>query len=269
MNVKTISRSIAAAFLVVAFGYYLLHGLTYDGPTEYGQSVLAWVGPQMALPIIALTVTPIVFAFTGDGILSALTGTNSAEYRHAQIGIGTVRAVRHTGVTLNHQPQLRIELSVEGADGKVFPSVAKTVVPHHQIAMLRPGLVLPVRYLPHRTDKVEIDLSGDQRAAQHAMDEAMLRKGFTTRGKLDIAERGIATQGVVQTLSVPGEIRDGHTKVVLGLAVTRPDGSTFTARTEKFVPPTAVGHVQVGRILRVHYLPEDESEVVIAIPVSA
>ncbi|UGT59159.1 hypothetical protein [Nocardia asteroides] len=269
MNLKTIARAVAAAFLVVAFGYYLLHGLTYDGPDEYGQDILAWVGPQMALPIIALTVTPIVFAFTGDGILSALTGNNSAEYRNAGVGLGTVRAVRHTGVTLNHQPQLRIDLSVEGADGKVFPSVAKLVVPQHQMAMLRPGVVLPVRYLPHRTDKVEIDLSGDQRAAQHAMNEAMLRKGFTTRGKLDIAERGIATQAVVQTLSVPGEIRDGHTRVVLGLVVTRPDGSTFTARTEKYVPPTAVGHVQVGRILRTHYLPQDESEVVIAIPVSA
>ncbi|MFC8046719.1 hypothetical protein [Nocardia sp. NPDC057353] len=266
---KTVARAVAAAFAVAAFGYYLLHGLTYDGPTEYGQDILAWVGPQMALPIIALTITPIVFAFTGDGILSALTGTNSHAFRGAQIGLGTVRAVRHTGVSLNDQPQLRIELSVEGADGKVFGSAAKLVVPLHQMSTLRPGVVLPVRYLPHRTDKVEIDLSGDQRAAQHAMNEAMLRKGFTTRGKLDIAERGIAAQGVVQTLSVPGEIRDGHTKVVLGLVVTRPDGSTFAARTEKYVPPTAVGHVQVGRILRVHYLPQDESEVVIAVPVGA
>lgn len=266
---KTVVRSLALAFFVFAFGFYLWHGLAYDGPTEYGQDVMAWVGPQMALPIIALTITPMAFAFTADGIFTGLTGMNTVPFRGGQIGLGTVRSVRHTGVTLNDQPQLRIELTVEGADGKTFDSTATMVVPLTEMSLLRPGVVLPVRYLPHRIDKVEIDLSGDHRSAQEAMNASMIRKGFTTRAKLDIAEHGIAAQAVVQTLTVPGEIRDDHSKVVLGLVVTRPDGTTFTTRTEKFVPPTAVGHVQVGRVLRVHYLPHDESEVVISLPVGA
>lgn len=266
---KTIVRSLAVAFFLFAFGYYLVHGLTYDGPTAYGQDILAWVGPQMALPIIALTITPMAFAFTADSIVTGLTGRNTARFRGGQVGIGTVRAVRHTGVTLNDQPQLRIDLSVEGADGKTFDSTATLVVPLHEMSLLRPGVVLPVRYLPHRIDKVEIDLSGDHRAAQEAMYAADIRKGFTTRAKIDIAEHGIPAQGVVQTLSVTGEVRDGRPKVALGLIVTRPDGSTFSTRTEKYVPPTAVGEVQVGRVLRVHYLPQDESEVVISLPVGA
>ncbi|WP_330251697.1 hypothetical protein OG874_37095 [Nocardia sp. NBC_00565] len=266
---KTIARSIALAFLVLAIGYYLWHGLTYVPSDVFDDSMLAWVGPQMALPIIAITVVPIVFAFTGDGILQAFTGHNSAEFRDGLLGIGTVKSFHQTGLTVNDQPQIRIEFGVEGVDGKIFDAQAKMIVPLTELALLQPGVVLPVRYRPDRPDKVEVDRSGDMSAAQQAMNESMLRKGFTTRAKLDIAERGSTAQAVVQTLSVPGEIRNGHSKIELGLVVTRPDGTTFATRVEKFLPPASVGQVQVGRIISVHYLPENEQEVVVALQVNA
>ncbi|MFE3756484.1 hypothetical protein ACFXO9_19470 [Nocardia tengchongensis] len=254
-------RYTVLALGLLAVGYYVWHGLTSD-------DVFGWVGPQMALPIIAVTIVPIAFAFTGDGIISAFTGNNSSEFRHGLVGLGTVEGVRQTGVYLNEQPQVRIDFRVEGADGKVFASHAKMIVPLTQLALLRPGVVLPVRYLPANLDKVEVDLSSDTSAAQEAMNAAMIRKGFTTPAKLDIARRGLSAQAVVRSLSVPGEIRDGYTRLDLVLVVTRPDGTTFETRTEKFLPPTAVALVQVGRIVGVHYLPENEQEVVLSLPVN-
>ncbi|PXX65503.1 hypothetical protein DFR70_104567 [Nocardia tenerifensis] len=262
-------RWIAVGVAALAVAYYLFHGLTYVGADEFEPAGMGWLGWQMVLPIIALTLVPMVFAFTGEGILAAFTGRNSAAFRDGLVGLGTIRSFAQTGLTVNDQPQVRIEFSVEGVDGKTFASTAKMIVPLTELALLQPGVVLPVRYLPDRTDRVEVDLSGDASMAQRAMNESMIRKGITTRHKLDIAERGIATQAVVQSLSVPGEIRDGHSKIELGLAVTRPDGSTFTTRVEKFLAPSCVGQVQVGRILRVHYLPENEHEVVIALAVNA
>ncbi|MFR9771030.1 hypothetical protein [Nocardia sp. SC052] len=262
-------RSTALALGAAAIGYYVYHAVTYVPTSEWEPAGMGWLGVEMALPIIALTLIPIVFAFTGEGILSALTGRNSAEFRDGLTGLGTVRSVRQTGVTVNDQPQVHVEFSVEGSDGKIFHSSAKMIVRLTELALLRAGVVLPVRYLPGRTDKVEVDLSGDAAAAQHAMNESLIRKGITTRHKLDIAERGIATQAVVQSLSVTGNIRDGHSEVELGLVVTRPDGSSFATRVTKFLAPASVGHVQVGRVLRAHYLPENESEVVIALPVNA
>ncbi|GAB2509797.1 hypothetical protein [Nocardia heshunensis] len=255
-------RLAALVFGVLAVGYYLWHGLTSN-------DVFGWVGPQMALPIIALTIVPIVFAFSGDGIMSAFTGNNSSQFRNGLVGLGTVEGVRQTGVYLNEQPQVRIDFRVEGSDGKVFPSHAKMIVPLTQLALLRPGVVLPVRYLPGKTEKVEVDQSGDTTAAQEAMNAANIRKGFTTPAKIDIARRGIAAQAVVRSLSVPGEIRDGHTRLDLVLVVTRPDGSTFETRTEKFLAPAMVSLVQVGRIVGVHYLPENEQEVVLSLPVNS
>ncbi|MRH88209.1 hypothetical protein GFY24_12275 [Nocardia sp. SYP-A9097] len=254
-------RTAAVAFSILAIGYYLWHGLTSD-------DMFAWVGWEMSLPIIALTVVPIAFAFSGDGIMSALTGNNSSEYRNALMGLGTVESVRNTGVSLNDQPQVRIDFRVEGVDGKVFPSYAKMIVPLTELALLRTGVVLPVRYLPGQTDRVEVDLSGDSSAAQNAMNQALIRKGITTQAKLDIARDGISAQAVVSALAVPGEIRDGYPRLDLTLIVTRPDGSTFEARTEKFLPPTQVSQVQIGRVVRVHYLPGREQELVIALAVN-
>ncbi|WTL51951.1 hypothetical protein OG203_26380 [Nocardia sp. NBC_01499] len=262
-------RWITAVSAALAIGYYVFHGLTYVSTDEFEPAGLGWLGWQMALPIVAITVVPIVFAFTGEGIVAAFTGRNSAAFREGLVGLGTIESFTQTGLTVNDQPQVRVEFSVEGADGKNFTAIAKMIVPLTELALLRPGVVLPVRYLPDRTDKVEVDMSGDQAMAQRAMNESMIRKGITTRHKLDIAERGIATQAVVQSLSVPGEIRDGHSKIELGLVVTRPDGSSFSTRVEKFLAPSTVGQVQVGRILRVHYLPENEQEVVIALAVNA
>ncbi|WP_019932185.1 hypothetical protein [Nocardia sp. BMG111209] len=261
---RTAIRAAAATFFVVAVGWYLWHGLTYRATDAFGGAVFGWVGWQMALPIVALSVVPVAFVLTS----TAVTGGNSPRFRDGQLGIGTVESFRQTGLYVNEQPQLRIEMQVEGAGGENFRSHAKMVVPLAELALLRPGVVLPVRYLPGRTDRVEIDHSGDRSAVQRAMNETMIRKGLTTRAALDVAERGVAAQAVVQTLSVPGETRDDSTKVDLHLLITRPDGSTFTAAVQKFVPQRNIGQVQVGRIVQVRYLAENEREVVLALPVN-
>lgn len=262
-------RATALAVEALAIAFYLWHGLTYEPTSVYEPAAMAWLNGFLALPIIASTLVVMVFAFTGSGIVTALTGRNTGEFRDAPLGLGTVRSFTPTGVALNDQPQIRIEFGVEGAQGERFDATAKTVVPLTELALLAPGVVLPVRYRPDRPGIVELDLSGDSAAAQRVMNDSMIRKGFTTRAKVDIAARGIAAQAVVQSLTVPGEIRDGYSKVAVGLVVTRPDGSTFATCSEKFLPPTAIGNVQVGRIVTAHYLPENEKEVVLSIPVNA
>ncbi|WP_040799829.1 hypothetical protein [Nocardia higoensis] len=273
--IRTLRVAVVTA-AALAIGVYLWHGLTYQPGSPWEPGVLAWANGYLALPILAVVAVSTVFTFTslagglfGGDLLAAFTGGNTGEFRDALVGIGTVKSVGETGVQVNDRPMVRIDFSVEGADGAVFPASARMVVPLTELSLLRPGVVLPVRYLPHRPGKVQVDLSGNSVAAQQVMNQSMLRKGFTTQAKLDIAARGIAAQAVVQSLDVPGEIRDGYTKVVLGLAVTRPDGSMFSTRAEKFLPPAGVANVQVGRIVQVHYLPGNETDVVLSVPVNA
>jgi hypothetical protein len=151
----------------MAIGYYLWHGFTWQGPKD--ESMSAWVGPQMAWPISAMALAPILLAFTGDSVVAALTGRNSTRFRDALIGIGTILSTQPTGMSLNDQPELRINLSVLGADGQAFESWAKMVVPLNDLAAMQPGAQLPVRYLPGRLDRVEVDRSGDSAQVRAVM----------------------------------------------------------------------------------------------------
>lgn len=258
-------RLLAVLFLVGSIAYYLWNGFT--APDD--DLVPPWAGPALVWPLVAMTVALFVFAFTGRSVVAALTGRNSAEFRDGPIGIGTVRSMSRTGMTLNDNPEVRIDLTVLTPDGRTFDSHAKQVVPLTELAALKPGAQVPVRYLPGRTDLVELDRSGDTAAIQAAMNQAMIRRGVTTQANIDIVERGVTAQAVVQELTVPGEIRDGNARLHITLAVTRPDGSVFSTEVVKFLPPPAVPHVQVGSVLTVHYPPGDEQRIVLSLPVNS
>ncbi len=74
-----------------------------------------------------------------------------------------------------------------------------------------------------------------------------------------VARNGVRAQGVVRDMRVPGDVREGWTQVVLDVAVTRPDGSMFTTETTKFISPNEIGNIQVGKVLDVRYMPDNES----------
>lgn len=74
----------------------------------------------------------------------------SAQTRLLQTGTdasATVLAVRDTGTHVNHQPMLEVDLTVLAQGGLPFPATA-TVTGHAQLAVLRPGASVRVRYDP-------------------------------------------------------------------------------------------------------------------------
>jgi hypothetical protein len=226
-------------------------------------------GPLFVVGMVLLVVTSIAFTLLSFvGVRSALSGQNSRAFRDAAIGIGTIQGVSQTGTYINEQPQVKIDLSVETADGKTFQSHAKLVVPLTDLAAVRPGVVIPVRYLPDRLDRVELDLSDDMAAAQEAYTQSMIRKGLTTPEMVAVARNGVRAQGVVRNMTVPGDVRHGWTRVVLDVAVTRPDGTMFTTETTKFIGPNEIGNIQVGKVLDVRYMPDNESVIAFSRPVN-
>lgn len=140
---------------------------------------------SIAISSIAFSVVSFV------GIRSAISGQNSRAFRDAPVGIGTIEGISQTGTYINEQPQVRIDLSVETADGKTFQSHAKLVVPLTDLGALRPGVVIPVRYLPDRPERVEIDLSADSAAGQEAYTQSLIRKGLTTPEMVAVARNGV------------------------------------------------------------------------------
>jgi hypothetical protein len=103
-------------------------------------------------------------------------------------------------------------------------------------------------------------------AAQEVYDQSMIRKGLTTPEMLAVARQGVRAQGVVRNMTVPGDVRHDWTRVVLDVAVTRPDGSMFTTETTKFIAPHEIGNIQVGKALDVRYMPDNESVIAFSRP---
>ncbi|HWO62755.1 MAG TPA: hypothetical protein VNO31_22260, partial [Umezawaea sp.] len=115
-----------------------------------GEDQLSWLNGYLVGPIILLFVAPMLFAFAGKmgGGLASLTGGVPKAFFGAPIGMGTVVGVSRTGLSVNDQPQLDIQLDVDTPDGRSFRGTARQIVDLTEMASVQPGAVLPVRYLP-------------------------------------------------------------------------------------------------------------------------
>ncbi|ONI76098.1 hypothetical protein ALI144C_35975 [Actinosynnema sp. ALI-1.44] len=247
---------ITLAISLVLTIMYVANGI--GGDDEY-----AWLTGWMAGPMLLVFAVPTLFSVANKlgGGLAALRGAVPRAFRDAPIGMGTVVAVSRTGLSVNDQPQVDIQLDVDTPNGMSFRGTARQIIDMTELMAVRPGAVLPVRYLPDGQVTLAIDAAQDE--LQAALNRVQMAKGHITPKQLYIAETGIDAKAVVLSMAPTGEIRDGRTIVSLTLRVTRPDRSMFDLTQQKSVPPSAVPHLQPGSAVSVKYLPHDESEVTI------
>ena len=247
-------------FLVCAAGttMYVVNGLEGGGPE-------AWANGWMAWPIIGLTLLPIVGTFSRFAEpLREMRGMTAKGFEGAPIGVGTIVSASRTGLSINDQPQLEILFDVDTMDGQSFRGVAKAIVDMTELAAVVPGAILPVRYRPGSTDgKVAIAADAPQEELQAVIDRVRLAKGLVTPRQLQISEQGTEAKAVVLALSPTGEIRGDRAVMDIKFRVTRPDQTVFDLDQQKPIDASALPQLQPGMVVRVRYLPHDESEVVV------
>src|SRR5699024_6034488 len=162
----------------------------------------------------------------------------------------------------NDQPQLRIYLDVETADGQTFQAQTKKIFNVGQIHEAAPGTYFGVRYTPDH--QVAIDESITHEELTQILQENQLRQGKISAEQVRVSQDGVKAQAVVMDFRPTGAIRDDESEIELQLKVTRPDGSQFDATRTLFLPGVALAGVQVGSIVDVSYMPYDESFVSVA-----
>ncbi|WP_112133776.1 hypothetical protein [Glycomyces dulcitolivorans] len=244
---------------LIATAVYVLVGLTGQGPVP-------WVNGWMAGPILLLSILPFTATLgrLADGPLRELKGMVPKGFENTPVAIGTVVQVSRTGLSVNDQPQLEILFDVDTMDGQSFRAVARSLVDITELAAVVPGAMLPVRYRPGSTDgRVVIAVDAPQAEMQAAFDRVRLAKGLVTPRQLQIAEQGVEGRAVVLGLTPTGDIQGDRAVMDIDLRITRPDGSVFDLKQRKPMDASAVPQVQPGMVVRVRYLPHDESEVVI------
>ncbi|MCD0445710.1 hypothetical protein LO763_19055 [Glycomyces sp. A-F 0318] len=238
---------------------YVLTGLGGDDP-------FAWLNGWMVGPIILLFVLPTTASVgrTADGALRQLRGLAPKGFEGAPLAMGTVVSADRTGLSINDQPQLEILLDVDTADGQSFRGVARTIVDLTELAAVVPGAMLPVRYRPGSTDGVvAIAADAPQAELQAALDRVRLAKGLVTPRQLQIAEQGTEAKAVVLALTPTGDISGDRAVMDVRLRITRPDLSTFDLDQRRPIDASAIPQLQPGMVVKVRYLPYDESEAVI------
>ncbi|UED87351.1 hypothetical protein [Streptomyces profundus] len=255
------------AWLLAAIGValsipYVLTGLA-------GDDGLAWLNGWLVGPALLIFFVP--HLFTVGRMLEGATGVKvSKKFRDAPIGMGTVVSMERTGLTVNDQPQMDILLDVDTLDGQSFRGVARQLVDLTELALVVPGTVVPVRYLPGSTDgKVALATDAPPDEMQAAINRVRVAKGEMTPKQLRIAEAGYLTRAVVLEMRPTGEVEGNRSVLVYTLRVSRPDGSSFDIEQSKAVPPSAIPQLQPGMVVKAQYLPHDESEVVVAIRANA
>jgi hypothetical protein len=233
--------------ILVAGGFWLAGGLAGDWLND-------WLVPLVVLVLLGLP------SAVGRA-LSGAAGGVSKEFLGAPIGIGTVTGVARTGLSVNDQPQLDIRLRVDTADGRTFPASMRQVVDVTDLSAVQPNAMLPVRYLAD--GRVALATDAPTHELQAALDRVHIAKGWLTPKQLRITEYGVDASAVVVSMTPTGHTEDGRSKVRLRVLVTRPDSTTFEATQDKNLPPTSVPQVQPGMVVRVKYLPHDESDVAV------
>lgn len=231
------------ATLVVG-GFWLVGGLAGE-----------WLNDWLIALVVLVLLVPFSLVPRGR------TGGVPAAFHGAPIGIGTVTAVTRTGRSVNEQPELDIQLRVDTADGRTFPATARHVVDLTDLAAVQQNAILPVRYLSD--GRVAFATDAPAYELQAALDRVHVAKGWLTPKQLRITEYGVDANAAVVSATQTGHTADGRVEVRLRLLVTRPDGTTFELTQDKKLPPTSIAQVQPGMVVRVKYLPHDESDVAV------
>jgi hypothetical protein len=237
---------------------YVITGLSSDSP-------VAWANGWMAGPIILLATLPMLsISRMADGPIRELRGLTAKGFEGAPIAMGTIVSAQRTGLSINDQPQLEILFDVDTMDGQSFRGVAKAIIDLTELASVVPGAILPVRYRPGSTDgKIVIAADAPQHELQAVLDRVRVAKGLVTPRQLQIAEQGVEAKAVVLAMSPTGEIQGDRAVMDLKFRVTRADQTTFDLDQRKPIDAGALAQLQPGMVVRVRYLPHDESELVV------
>lgn len=251
---------------VIAFEVIVLGLVFLTVPAMAGLGVMRYVIPGGIIAITVVSMLPMLVMSSGaDAALRQFRGLVSRDFDGAPIAIATLVDTSPTGMSINDVPQYQLTLDVETAEGQQFRATCTQPVPHQQLASMTPGVQLPVVHRPDQPGVVELAPPDRVDEAQVIHHQLRVIKGLTETDALQIAAEGTPTVGVVLAAVPTGEIRHGQTGLELTVAVTRPDGSQFTAHKATYLPPAHLSLAQPGSQVQVSYLPHDESRFTITV----
>lgn len=180
--------------------------------------------------------------------------------------VGLIESIQQTGTYINEQPQIQCKVIVTCQGEDSYPAELRAVVPLTSLAQFQPGALIPLLVSPKDPSKVGIDWKGQvsQAEAQQLLNEQMIKQGVSPE-MMNIATQGQQAYAKIIDVVPLGDIDAHKISLQLTLSMTQPSGETLTVNVQKEIFKSSLAQVQQGQIIRVVYLPEDPSQLVLSL----
>jgi hypothetical protein len=221
-----------------------------------------WIGG--AVVVVFLPIIIGVYLFIRKALGSSVNANKILA--EGKLATAEIVSVKDTGVTMNNNPMVELELRVEPADEPPFAATAKTFVSRINPTHYAPGGVALVRYLP--TDKTQVAVDADAKPFTRKSDGAPADESvveLVTKQQTECAS--IATTGRQAPATVT-DVRATDTLYMLRNEIlaldleVEPEGEAgFRATTIAIVTPESKGKLAKGATVTVKYNPTDRRRV--------
>jgi hypothetical protein len=166
----------------------------------------------------------------------------------------TVVAVAQTGMMVNYNPQIRVQLQVHPPDGAPYEAVVTTVVPQVQAGSFLPGTLLHVRYDPNDRSKVavvgsmgEVDVYAPAGGTAPELLPTLQRMLTFEKRSTDLRKAGLQMEGVIRAIREVGLYVAGKNPYMsIDIDVEHPHEGRYTATTEGVISQLSAAKYQPG-----------------------
>jgi hypothetical protein len=146
------------------FGRYASKWLIITGVFELFLAAI-FVVVAIAIPVVrvSMLVTGAILGFVGVGLIASATAIRGRAQRTERIemtgipGQATITGLTQTGMFLNENPQVEMDLMVQVPGRSPYPAIRKEFVPLILLPRLATGAVLPVHVDPTDASAVVVD----------------------------------------------------------------------------------------------------------------
>ncbi len=158
---KTVRISLIVSAVGTIAGLGLVVYLMFWGPDHLdlaGKSLPQLLEDEEVLPaLIAIPVMLITLIIGVVVMLPFLRIVFPGEIKNGVTAPGKVLKVWDTGVSINDNPEVGLQLEISPPNGRPFQADAKTVVSRLNVALVQPGVRADVKYDPQKPQRLQIE----------------------------------------------------------------------------------------------------------------
>ena len=226
------------------------------------------LGGLIALPIV-ITVVVLVVVFVVVGRMMRGSAQNRKLLQTGEPAQATILQLRETGLRINEQPQIGLQLEVRPANRPAYQTEAKMIISYLQAAQFQPGTLLDVRIDPADPSKVAIAgvigsaamggmLGQSPMQQQQAQQMLMQMEVFNN----NLRASGVSAQAKILNASNMGMNVNGNNPLMtFQLEVQPGDRPAFQAMAKGVIGESALYKYQTGSTIWIKYDPNNPSEV--------